>query len=170
MKRSLSFLFVIAALVVAAPIFAATKTANLDVTATVVANCTITTTAVAFGNYDPLVANATTPAGDKAAVGAVDVACTKGATGLRIDLNNGGGAPGARRMTGPGADVLNYDLFTEATHTTRWGAGAGAGGGLSIPDAPSKAVRSFPVFGLLPGGQDIIPGSYADVVIATINY
>ena len=170
MKRSLSFLFVLIALVVATPMFAATASTNLDVTATVVANCTIATTPVAFGVYDPLVANATTPAGDKAATGTVAVACTKGSTGLRIDLDNGGGAPGARRMTGPGADVLTYDLYTDAAHNVRWGAGAGIGGGLAIPDAPSKAVRTYNVYGLLPGGQDIIPGSYADVVIATINY
>ena len=170
MKRSLSFLFVLGALVVAAPMFAAIKNADLPVTANVVSNCTITTVAVAFGNYDTLVANATTPAGDVSANGSVDVACTKGATGLRIDLDNGGGGVGGRRMTGPGADVLTYDLYTDAILATRWGTGAGAGGGLAIADAPSKAVRSFPVYGLLPGAQDVTAGAYADTVIATINY
>jgi spore coat protein U-like protein len=174
MKRSvsISFLVVLGTLVVAMPMFAAgnTKTANLAVSATVIQNCTITTTPVAFGNYDPVVANAATPAGDKSATGTVAVACTKGSTGLRIDLDNGVGLPAARRMTGPGVDILNYDLYTDAAHATRWGTGAAAGGGLAIADAPSKAVRSFNVYGLLPGAQDIITGSYNDTVIATINY
>ena len=170
MKRSLSFLFVLGALVVAMPMFAATKTANLPISATVISNCTISTAPVAFGNYDPVVANAATPAGDLPATGSVIVACTKGATGLRIDLDNGGGAPGARRMTGPPANLLNYDLYTDAAHTTRWGAGAAVGGGLSIPDAPSKAPRTFTVYGLLPGAQDVAAGAYTDTVIATINY
>jgi spore coat protein U-like protein len=170
MKRSLSFLVVLGSIVVAMPLVAATKNANLDVSATVVSNCTITTLPVAFGNYDTLVANATTPAGDVTATGSVDVACTKGASGLRIDLDNGVGLPASRRMAGPAADVLYYDLYTDALLATRWGTGAGAGGGLSIADAPSKAVRSFTVYGLLPGAQDVTAGSYNDTVIATINY
>jgi len=40
---------------------AATATANLDVTATISANCTISTSAVAFGTYDPISANNSTP-------------------------------------------------------------------------------------------------------------
>lgn len=170
MKRTTSILFVLGALIVSAPIFAATSTANLGISATVIANCTISTTPVAFGNYDPVNLNATTPAGDKSATGTVVVACTKGATGLRIDLDNGVGLPAARRMQGPGADILNYDLYTDALHATRWGTGAGVGGGLSIADAPSKAGRTFNVYGLLPGAQDIIAGVYGDTVIATINY
>jgi spore coat protein U-like protein len=45
----------------AAPALAQTATANLSVTATVTKNCSITTTPVAFGSYDPVVTNATTP-------------------------------------------------------------------------------------------------------------
>ena len=40
--------------------YAATDTANLDVSATVSANCTISTAAVAFGTYDPVVTHAST--------------------------------------------------------------------------------------------------------------
>jgi hypothetical protein len=44
----------------ASVIHAGTQTANLPVTATVAANCAISTAAVAFGAYDPAVANAAT--------------------------------------------------------------------------------------------------------------
>ena len=44
-----------------APALAQTASTNLSVTATVAKNCSITTTAVAFGSYDPIVANAATP-------------------------------------------------------------------------------------------------------------
>jgi len=70
----------------AAPAFAQTATANLNISATVNKTCTITTTPVAFGIYDPVVTNASTPLD---ATGTVVVTCTKGA-GTRIDLGNGG--------------------------------------------------------------------------------
>ena len=54
---------------------AATATANLSVTATVVGQCTVTApTTLAFGNYDPVTANAST---DLDAQTNISVACTK---------------------------------------------------------------------------------------------
>jgi len=84
MKRSV--LFLIALTVVSTPLFAASKNANLDISASVAANCTITTGPVAFGAYDPVGANA---AADLLAAGSVTVACTKGSV-TTIDLGNGG--------------------------------------------------------------------------------
>src|SRR5689334_25381105 len=85
------------ALGLAAPALAQTATVNLSVTATVAKNCSITTTAVAFGSYDPIVANAATPLDG---TGSVVVTCTKGA-GTRIDLGLGSNAAASvRRMLG----------------------------------------------------------------------
>jgi spore coat protein U-like protein len=152
------------ALGLAAPAFAQTATANLGVSATVAKNCSITTTAVAFGAYDPVVANATAALDG---TGSVVVTCTKGA-GTRIDLGLGANAAGAvRRMTG-GGDILTNELYTTTARTTVWGAGASAG--LTIPVAPSRAARTFTVFGRVPGGQDVTAASYADTVVATINF
>ena len=171
MKRTISSLVILGGLIVSAPAFAATSApANLLISATVITNCIVTTTPVAFGNYDPVGPNATTPAGDKSATGTVSVACTKGASGLRIDLDNGVGLPASRRMAGPGTDVLNYDLYVDAAHATRWGTGAAAGGGQTIPNSVSRVARIFNVYGLLPGAQDITAGVYGDTVIATVNY
>ena len=58
---------------IAAPALAQTASTNLTVSATVAKNCSITTTAVAFGSYDPVVANAATPL---AGTGTVVVTCT----------------------------------------------------------------------------------------------
>ena len=60
-----------------------TQSSNLTVTAAVIKNCTITTAPVAFGNYDPVAANATTPLD---AIGAVTVTCPKGAAAT-VGLN-----------------------------------------------------------------------------------
>ena len=152
------------ALGLAAPAFAQTATANLSVSATVVKNCSISTTAVAFGNYDPVVANATT---DLDGTGSVVVTCTKGA-GTRIDLGLGANASGSTRRMAGGGDFLSYELYQDSGRSTVWGSGAGAG--MTIAVAPSRAARTFTVFGRVAAGQDVSATSYADTVVATINF
>ena len=163
MKRTVLSLIAIAALTT--PAFAASQSANLNVTASVSAQCTITTTPVAFGAYDPIVTNA---AADLTASGSVNVACTKG-TAATIDLGNGGNFLGGTRRMGSGSDFLNYGLFKDAALSQAWGTGV-AGGTTAAYNAPNKNVNSVTVFGMVPQAQDITVGNYADVVVATINY
>lgn len=152
------------ALGLAAPAFAQTATANLSVSATVVKNCSITTTAVAFGNYDPVVTNAAT---DLDGTGTVVVTCTKGA-GTRIDLGLGANASGSIRRMAGGTDFLTYELYQNSGRTTVWGSGAAAGQTIAV--APSKAPRTFTVYGRVAAGQDVSAISYGDTVVATINF
>jgi spore coat protein U-like protein len=99
--------------------------------------------------------------------GSVVVTCTKGA-GTRIDLGLGGNAQGQNRRMAGGGDFLTYELYQETGRTTVWGSGATAG--MTIPVAPSRAARTFTVFGRIPAGQDVSAASYADTVVATINF
>jgi spore coat protein U-like protein len=144
---------------------AATATANLSVSATVTNNCTISTAALAFGSYDPVVAHAST---DLDGTGTVIVACTKGATAT-IGLGLGSNASGSvRRLKDSGTNFINYELYLDSGRTTVWGtAGAGL---LSTGAAPSKAARNFTVFGRVPSNQDVPAGSYNDTVVATVNF
>jgi spore coat protein U-like protein len=148
----------------AAPSSAATATANLGVSATVTSNCTISTAALAFGNYDPVGANL---AADLDSNGTVTVACTKGSTatiGLGLGANPSGSV---RRMT-DGTDFLTYELYQDSNRTTVWGnAGADL---LSPPAAPSKAPRNFTVYGRVVANQDVAAGNYSDTVLATVNF
>ena len=153
------------ALGVVASALAQTDTDTFNVSANVSKNCSITTTPVAFGVYDPVVANAGTPLDG---AGAVIVTCTKGA-GTRIDLNDGANPTGGtRRMSAGGGNFLTYQLYQDTGRTTAWGSGTGVG--QTITGAPSKAARTFTVFGRVPAGQDVPAGSYADTVVATINF
>jgi spore coat protein U-like protein len=152
------------ALGLAAPAFAQTATANLTVSATVNANCSITTSAVAFGTYDPVVTHAASPLDG---TGSVVVTCTKGA-GTRIDLGLGGNASGSVRRMAGGGDFLSYELYTDSGRSTVWGAGAGSG--QTIAAAPNKNPRTFTVYGRVAAGQDVSAASYSDTVVATINF
>jgi spore coat protein U-like protein len=148
-----------------APASALTATANLGVTATVTNNCTISTAALAFGSYDPVVANAAT---NLDGTGTVSVACTKG-TSATVGLGLGSNASGStRRMNDGSGNFLTYELYQDSGHVTVWG---NSGGGLLSPAAaPSKATRNFSVYGQVASNQDVTAGSYSDTVVATVNF
>ena len=169
--RAVKVSLVLAAILVATPVFAQTATSNLAVSATVIANCTIATTPIAFGNYDPVSANAGAAA-HLDSTGTVDVACTRGTPGLRIDLNTGANAAGVvattRAMTAGAGLFLDYELYSDNGRTTLWGSGAGSGVTLTPP--ANKNVRSTTVYGRVPGAQDAAAGTYNDTVVATINF
>ena len=176
--RKVSNALVLASLLgVAAPALAGNATSNLSVTASVTANCTISTNPVAFGAYDPVVANAATALN---ASGSVSIACTKGsAPNITMDL--GGNASGSQRkmlVTGGGTDTLNYQLYQPPTTTpntacsfpgsTVWG---DTGAQVFTPTAPAnKNSRTYNVCGTVAAGQDVSVGSYQDTVVATVNF
>ncbi len=177
MKRaSLLKLLVAAALPLACgSAFAASpKSANIAVSASVSANCSISTTPLAFGVYDPVTANLTDALTGQ---GSVSVACAKKATGMTIGMSNGSNFLVQRRMTGPALDFLKYDLFqptgatpaTACPGTVAWGTTIGTDT-LALTDAPSKDARPYLVCGSIPGGQDIAVDTYADTVVATVNF
>ena len=143
---------------------AQTASSNFQVTANVVASCTITSTDLGFGDYDPLGAHSATPLD---ANGSVTIRCTKG-TNSTIGLNLGSSPSGAiRRMTG-GGDFLQYQLYKEAGRTNVWG---NSGADLVNPGAaPSMAPRVVTVYGRVFAAQDVSSGGYADTIQATITF
>lgn len=172
-KMNVARLVLIGALATTAGIAnAGTATATLGVSATVTANCTISTTPVGFGSYDP-VSGAT----DYTAQGTVVVACTKSSTGLTVGMDNGGNyASTTRNMVGAArADKLAYSLVQPTTGTTCPAYGAGtawntSAGALALTSPTGKAARTYGVCGQLAKGQDVSVDTYSDTVTATINF
>jgi len=138
--------------------------ANLAVSATVISNCTISTAALAFGNYDPVGVNAVTPLDG---TGTVTITCTQGAA-TTIGLDLGGNASGSTRRMTNGTDFLDYEMYQDAPRTTVWG---NAAPDLFTPAvAPSYAARNFTVYGRVTAGQTVSTGAYSDTVVATVNF
>jgi spore coat protein U-like protein len=176
MKNTLKLLALAALIASAGLAQAATATGNVPVTATVTANCTISTTAVAFGAYDPVAG------GNIAQAGNVVVACTKGATGLWVGLGGGANAVGAQRnmVGGTSTDKLAYNLMQPTAATPgaacpAYGAGSAwtntvGATSLALSASTSKTGRTYNVCGQLASGQDVSVDSYTDSVVATINF
>lgn len=143
-------------------------TANLSVTASVANNCTISTSAVAFGAYDPIVTNATTAL---TATGSVTITCTTGDSGLSVTLGQGANAAGGstaavplRRMVYSSSNYLSYYLYSNSGYSTVWGST-----GPTIATGNGSA-QIYTVYGSIPAGQNVPAGSYTDTVVATVNF
>ena len=153
----------------ASSIDAATATSNLAVSASVAANCTISTAAVAFGAYDPVSANATTALNG---TGTVNVTCTSGAS-TTITLGQGSNpntgstdAAPARRMGDGATHFLSYALYQDSGRSTVWGNTAGTG----EANTGSGSQAALTVYGAVTAGQNVPAGSYSDTVVATVTF
>ncbi len=147
--------------------FAGAATANLGVTASVSDNCIIATADVAFGAYDPIVANAASP---RNGTGTVTITCTTDASavltlGLGANDNGGNASDPARRLS-DGSNFLSYTLFTDFNRTTEWGNDAGTG----VADTGTGTASAHTVYGSIDPAQNVPEGSYADTVVATVTF
>ena len=139
---------------------AASETSTFQVSATVTNNCTISTQALSFSSYDPVVTNASS---DLDGTGRVTVACTKGAA-PNIGLSSG---RSGRRLS-DGTNFLSYELYKDSGRTVTWtDSGTGL---LTTGAATSKTARDFTVYGRIAANQDVPAGSYTDNVQATVNF
>ena len=157
--------------------WAGTNTGSLSVTSSVAQTCTVSTTsALAFGPYDPIAASALL------GTGSVSIKCTKGSSAITIDLDAGSHASGSQRkmLGGTSGDFLNYNVTQPAT-TTPWTSCAGStvwgstvGGSVYTPSGvtwSAAAAQAFRVCGSVPAVQDVsADGSYTDTVIVTVNF
>ncbi|WP_158753209.1 spore coat U domain-containing protein [Dyella sp. S184] len=149
---------------------AATQPTSFAVTATVINDCVISSTNIAFGNYDPTVATVIT------AQGAVTALCTMGdvvSVGLNQGLTPGTGSTAAvpvRQMVN-GTNDLPYHIYIASSGTTEWGTGTV---GTNEPAAQTSASvlipLSFVTYGSLPAHANVPAGSYSDTVVATVTY
>ncbi len=132
--------------------------------------CTVATTPVAFGVYDP------TSGVDKTSNGAVTVTClivvgVSGSVAYNVNIAPGNGSYASRALKA-GALTLNYNLYTDAGLSQVWGDGTGSTGRIgdsySIPLVGS--IVSYNVYGKIPARQNPGMGSFTDSLIVTVNY
>ena len=159
---------IVAFCLMAPAVYAASATSSFTVTAQVVQSCTISTVPLGFGNYDPIVTNLSTALQVN---GSVTITCTKGsATTIGLDPGlHAAQAVGTTRAMAQGViDYLSYEVYQDSGHTTVWG---NSGAALFTPPvAPSKAARTYTIYGSVPPAQSSTTGAYTDSVVATVNF
>ena len=135
----------------------------LSVSLTVAPNCQIAVTDLAFGAYDPLIANAER---ELDATADVRMLCTKNAQ-ASIGLDFGRNNQGVLRSMTAGPDRVLYQLFQDASRQKLWGFGENA---LHIIGVGGREPQRYVVYGRVAGGQEVPPGAYTDVVLATVDF
>ena len=150
---------------------ATSQTSTVRVSTSVTASCTIGTAAIAFAPYDPVNANATV-ADDQ--TGDIIIRCTKGTSGITIDLGNGAHNTGQQRrmvnLTAPGTFV-NYEVYQETGRTSIWGAGDGGSVRAGADLNGTGSVVAVTMYGRIPPAQlSAIAGAYSDTLVSTINF
>ena len=133
---------------------------GIAVTATIAKSCSVTATNLAFGTYTGVLINSTST---------ISATCTN-TTPYNVGLN-AGLATGAtvinRSMTGPAAALLHYKMFSNSGHTTNWGNTVGTD---TLPGTGSGATQPLTVYGQVPAGQFVSPGSYTDTITVNVTY
>jgi spore coat protein U-like protein len=135
-------------------------TTTFNVTATVLKDCIVSATALPFGNYIGAVVNVSST---------VTVTCTN-STAYTVGLNQGlttGATVTTRQMgiTQP-AGGLNYSLLTTSYSGANWGNTSGSW----VSGTGNGAAQPLTVYGVLPAGQYVPPGSYTDTIAVTVTY
>lgn len=135
-------------------------------------SCSVNTTPVAFGTYDPQSASPRDSDGSVlftcgGVVGGVvtyDVA-------LGMGLNSTAFSP--RKMSS-GVNLLNYDIYTSSTRSSIWGDGTAGSqkvsGSITVL-LVGGSMQELVVYGRIPGSQTAVrTGIYNDSVLVTVTY
>lgn len=153
--------------------------ATVSVSTSINANCTVTTSALNFGAYDPIGTQKTNDL--DVGTNQISIACVQGSAptiAFSLGLNASGSTRRMLRTTTP-ADYLSYELYQPPGNSPNtacnfsgslvvWGT---SGSNLFTPSAPpSKASRSFYICARVPSAQDPSVGTYNDTVTATVNF
>lgn len=138
--------------------------------------CTVSTTGLNFGTYDPTSGTAVS------AQGTIEVLCRGNPLSVTIAIGTGGSNAYANRRMTSGASNLFYNLYVDAARTTIFGDGTGGSSAATCTtgtinngctgDNPTgsdrRAIR--PVYGLIPASQAVGPGTYTDTLTYTVTF
>lgn len=125
--------------------------------------CTVSTTSVNFGNYNPLSAVATD------ATGTITVTCNPKEdidVAIGISPTSGGFAPRQiKHATLP--DLLDYNVFTNNGRAQIWGDGT-SGTNVMTRNNVGAGGYTFTAYGRIPALQNVSGGVYAESLVVTV--
>ncbi|RAP59344.1 spore coat U domain-containing protein [Oleiagrimonas sp. MCCC 1A03011] len=134
---------------------------------TVLTPISASATAVNFGNYDPGGGSAVQ------ASGTITVRCSlliDVLPSFTVSLSRGQSTTYFPRTMLSGAHALSYNLYTSSALATVWGDGSGGTSTVTNSGVLQVGSLNLTVYGAIPTGQYVNPGSYADSITVTVTY
>lgn len=138
------------------------------------ASCTASATGVSFNIYDPTLGT------DNDSTGSISVQCTGllETVNYSVSLSTGSSNTYTSKLLKAGAQQLNYNLYTQSARTAAqiWGDTTGGSVRMSgtlifiIILTPTTQTDTLTIYGRIPAGQDVGPGSYTDSITVTVAY
>ncbi|MHC5717089.1 MAG: Csu type fimbrial protein [Nostoc sp.] len=123
--------------------------------------CTVNVNNINFGSYDVFNNSSTTT------TGTITYNDCSSASSINIYLSKGNAPSYTPRQlkNSNNNDVLNYNLYLDASGTLIWG--NETNGQYYTSSASSGTVS---IYGIIPAKQNVSVGRYTDTITATINY
>jgi len=150
---------------------ALTTQTTMSVTMAVGNACTVSAATLAFGNYDPIVTNKTSPLNGSTTL---TVTCTTGAA-YTVTISQGGNPATGSTATAPARQLTNgattpslasYSLFRDSARTLIWGDAATVG----QTGTGTGAAQTLTVFGSVGAGQNLPQGAFTDTDTVTVTF
>jgi spore coat protein U-like protein len=139
-----------------------TAQATFRVSARVDAVCEVTAADLEFGVY---VAQSDAPLAGTTLLRAT---CTPDTTYyIGLDQGQSPGATVNQRKMVSGAEVLNYQLYSDASHSVIWGNTTGTD---TVTGVGTGLAQDITVFGSIPASQVIPAGDYTDTITVRVYY
>jgi len=140
--------------------------------------CTISSSGLAFGAYQPLTFPGKLVSVARPSTATVSVVCTGIAAGGAYSIGLGPGSYGSgdristRSLNNPvnGGPLMEFNVYVDAGYTTVWGNGF-IGSALSGSIPAGDSTRTHTAYAKVPAGQNTLKaGSFSDTLTMTITY
>jgi len=86
-----------------------------------------------------------------------------------IEISRGQGHSFMPRGMSRRGERLEYNLYLDAARTVIWGDGSRGTSRYQVRPSEGR-TESVPIYGRIPPRQTVVPGSYSDHVVLTVNY
>jgi spore coat protein U-like protein len=135
--------------------------------------CSLSATGPAFGIYNPF---ATTPDDENGTVTATCRLLSGSAATVSMTDSYTTGSSGTytNRTLLSGSNALNYNLYFDAGYTEIRGNGTGVSyygtATLNLTTANPVQTSSATIYGRIPAGQNVAPGTYTDTIVVTLTF
>ncbi|WDZ94330.1 spore coat U domain-containing protein [Herbaspirillum sp. WKF16] len=132
--------------------------------------CTASASTLSFGTYNP---QSSTPVEN---TGNITVTCQATISLLityTVKLSAGNSGAYAQRKMLAGTSAMNYQAYLDATRSTIWGDGSSSTNYILdgyLLQVLTPVVKTYTVYGKIPGSQNIAAGSYTDTLTILVSY